>query len=64
MHINICLGEKKESGKAGLREGPAAPTVAPADLRLLCEKMQYEFFRAGDTVFEYGEVGAKFYIIL
>jgi CRP-like cAMP-binding protein len=34
------------------------------DIAYLCSELQYEYFKAGEIVFHYGENGTKFYIII
>jgi CRP-like cAMP-binding protein len=34
------------------------------DFRLIAEKLTFQFYDAGSTVFEYGDFGSQFYIIL
>ena len=34
------------------------------DYRLISEKLTFQFFDAGQTVFNYGDFGSRFYIIL
>ena len=34
------------------------------DIIQVCSEMKYECFRAGDTVFQFGEYGDKFYVTL
>ena len=38
--------------------------MLPVDIIQLCSELQYEFFSAGETIFNYGDFGNKFYIIL
>ena len=34
------------------------------DLLEICQNLKYEFVESGDTIFDQGEVGDKFYVIL
>ena len=38
--------------------------IQRSDYKLLCENMRFRYYKAGETIFEYGDYGDQFFIIL